>query len=208
MISLKQIADHIAGLIKQPYNIVLKEQVKFTINYYRAEFIKNTSERRTLDRKLYQSYVDDLILVDAADNCLVELGCEILKTKRPIPDTIITTNVGFKFLGSLGRRKHYIYTDEELIPKTQHNTFTSKSVRYFKKNGHVYIVGNTKLEYVEIDDLFVNPYEVKSCTGECLTDDKPYPIPADMLRAIVNGIVSGEYRLMNFDDKESKLEKE
>jgi len=206
--TINKIADHIAAIRGEHFNEVFKDQVRFTVNYYRAEFLKQSLQRNYVDRQFYQTLIIPLILVDKGDTCYISLDCPVRRTERILPETIRTGGTRFKFFGSVGREIDFTYTDFEVVKKTKHNRVTKDIIRWYERNNFGYVVGggSTKIKFVEAESLLVNPYDANTCVDDCMNDDKPYPIPADLLRTIVNGILSSEFQLMKPDEIEAKLE--
>lgn len=208
MASLNAIAEHIAYELKDPLNVVLKENIKFSIKYWRALLIRRDIARNGLSDEFLQRFYFDLIPVDKADACNFNLDCQILRSKFEIPTPIrLNNDILFKFVGSVDG-KPWTYTEYEEVPYVAYNKFTSKEIRYTFVNRYFYIFGNNKLRKGAVQAPFSDPTLINtSCTQDsCYSDDSEFPIAADMLQQITQGILSTEFKIMNLKDNEVELD--
>jgi hypothetical protein len=198
MQTLNQIADDIAYKLGEPFNYILKENLKYTVKYWRAVLIRRDLERNAPSVELYQSFVVPLIKVDKADNCYQPVNCIVLKTDRDVPASVrIKSDVPYKFVGSIERSINFTYTHLEELPLTFENEYTSNVIRYSLINRRLYIYNNTKFQNVCIEDIWADPSEVNICDTDCYTDDKPFPLPDDILALIVSSILNGQYKVLS-----------
>lgn len=202
--NLNQIAERIAYDKGQPFNIMLLENIKFSIRYWRALLIRRDVAANGMSDELLQRGYLDLVKVDKADACNFDLGqCStILRTKNQIPQLVrIKSDVLFKFVGSVDG-KPFTYTEYEEVPYTCYNRFTSSIVRYSYINNYLYFFNNTKLKKAAIQAIFVDPYQINNlCDDNCYDDNSEFPCPADLVQAIVAGITTGELKVMNKDEQ-------
>lgn len=208
MASLNQIGERIAYALNDPLNYMLKENIKFSIRYWRAMLIRRDIAQNGLSDEFLQRIYLDLIKVDKADACNFNLDCvKVLRTKNKIPKPIrLKTDVLFKFLGSVDG-KPFTYTEYEEIPYTCYNKFTSKSIRYTYINEYIYVFNNTLLKKIAIQTPFVDPYQANNICDDttCFNDDSEFPCPEDMIQQIVSGILSGEFKMVNPPDEEVEV---
>jgi hypothetical protein len=64
----------------------------------------------------------------------------------------------------------------------------------------MYIYNADGLEYINVRGIFEDPKDVAlfDCDGsDCYDDDTDYPLPADMLQAITQGILSTELVMLS-----------
>lgn len=210
MASLNAIAEHIAYELKDPLNVVLKENIKFSIKYWRALLIRRDIAKNGLSDEFLQRFYFDLVTVDKADACNFNLDCLILRSKFEIPTPIrLNNDILFKFVGNVDG-KAWTYTEYEEVPYVAYNKFTSKEIRYTYVNRYFYIFGNTKLRKGAVQAPFADPALINtSCTTDtCYSDDVDFPIAADMLQQIVQGILTTEYKIMNPKDEEVEIDTE
>lgn len=208
--TLNEIVDKIAADLREPNNYSLKENLKITVKYWRAEFLRRDITRNGISPYYLQSMVFTLSKVDKLDNCLVEDGCVILKTDIKLPESIRTaSDFDFKYVGEVGGGKPFTYTEFEELQFTAYNKYTARVNRWALKNGYGYvfpIIGQEqetiflpKFKFLEVESPFVNPEEIRQVCGEtfnCLTmDDETFPIPTDMLRAISEGIIKNQLEI-------------
>lgn len=197
--TLNQIADTIIDRLNQPFNKMLRERKKFEVKYWRAELIRQDDAKNGLSYEFIQTTTIDLIKVDKADNCLIGVDCEVLRSKTKIPKPVrLKSDVPFKYVGEVGGGSSYPYCEIEELRYTKSNKYTSKFIRYAYMNGYLYVFNNTKLKFLTLQGIFSYPELVNTCTSDsspvCYNDDMEFPIAADMLRVIIDGLVNEELK--------------
>ena len=202
MATLNEIVYNIAETVGKGLDVILRERLKFTVKYYRAEFIRQDIERNGISSVFQQRFTAKLVKTDLADSCALTVGCTVLKTEKPIPTPVrIKTSGGlFKYVGTADFADAFSYREVQELKYSKYNKFTGNSISYDYKNNHIYVFNNTKIKFVTVQGIFEDPESVNSCASEvCYTDDSPYPISADMIRRITLGIRSGELAIMTPD---------
>lgn len=209
MATLNESAEHIAFELKDPLNVELKENIKFSLKYWRATLIRRDVARNGMSTEFLQRYYFDLIKVDKADACNFNLDCQILRSKYEIPVPIrLNNDSAYKFIGDVNG-KGWTETEYEEIPYVAYNKYTSKDIRVAIVNRYFYVFGNTKLRKGMTQAAWANPSLINNdCEGNCYTDDSEFPLPLDMLQQITQGILSTEYKIMNFKDNEVEINAE
>jgi len=214
MATLNEIAYSLADTMGQPLNHMLIERLKFTIKYYRAEFIRQDITKNGNSTEYLQTVRIDLILVDELDDCMVSTGCKVLRSKDKVPKPVRKNYiVPFKYVGFMGFKGAFTHRQGQAEQFAKFNKFTSCTVGYDYKNGYIYVTNTTKLKHALIQDAFVDPEDVNSfCSSEdgsnCYNDDMAFPIPEDMLRTITDSIRRGELRVVGRDDKEIEIKED
>jgi len=208
MQTLNKISQNIVDALGKPYDVLLRERVKYSVKYYRAEFIRQDVERNGMSSHFLQTFTAKLVKVDKADTCVISVGCTVLKTEKPIPSPVRVKGEVFKYVGGAGFGKAYSYRQIEELTYSEHNKYTGNSISYDYKNNHIYVFNTTKVKYVTIQAPFEFPEDVNSaCSGApCYTDDSAFPISADMLRGITVGLLGGELKMLNISDEEVNIE--
>ena len=211
MASLNEAAELIAIRMGGQFNEVLKDSIKFSIKYYRAEFIRQDMERNRTSPLYIQKYIAILKKVDKADSALIDVDCNILRTTNPIPTPVRVKGAPFKFVGSPDGKKIYTYGELEELPFLKHLKFNPNIIKYTYINNYGYILNTSKLKWARFDAPYASPelvgIDTADSSGICYTDDMEFPIPIDMLRSITQGILSQELRLVP-DDQEVTIKDE
>lgn len=209
MATLNQIAERIAYAQNQPFNEMLKDNLKFSIRYWRATFIRRDIQANGMSDEFLQRIYVDLQKVSKADACNFDLNCTtILRTSVQIPKPIrVKNDVLFKFVGNVDG-KPFTYTEFEEVPYTCYNRFTSKVIRYCYVNGYIYVFNNTLLKKLAIQTPFVDPYQANALCEGCYNDDSEFPCPEDMIQQIFQGIVNGELKVVNPTDEEVDIQED
>ncbi len=199
MATLNQIAERIAYALNDPLDTMLKENLKFSIKYWRSMLIRRDVAQNGLSDEFLQRIYIDLVKVDKADACDFAIGCDvILRSKYKVPKPVrLKTDVVFKFVGIFdleNNLKATTYTEFEEFRYTKFNRFTDKSVRYNYTNGYLYFFNNTMLKKAVIQSAFSDPTSVNTaCDTPCYDDNMEFPCADDMIQQIFQGIVNGEF---------------
>jgi hypothetical protein len=154
-------------------------------------------ERNGVSEEMNIPYVADLIKVDIADNNIIDADCTVLRTKNKIFTPIrLKSDTSFKFVGTTDRKITFTYTNLEELKYTCSNKYTSNIIRYMRMNGYIYVYNATKIKHICIDCIPVDASEVLGYINDkCYDDDDEFPIPMDMLQAIIRGMITGEYKV-------------
>ena len=206
MATLNELATAFIDSINQPFNIMLRERTKHYIKILRAKFIRQDFERNGISRNIVMSYVDDLIKVDKLDNCLIELGCTILRTKKEVPKPLQLKDMLFQYVGAVDYSKgSFGEFDPTEMENIKHNLWTASSDSYYYANDYIYVLTVGKFKFIRIEAVFEDPEKaVTSCPGiaNCLTDDDEFPISLHMVDIIYKEMRKLAVLTNNIDDKE------
>ena len=215
-ITLNKIASDIAGNLDKPFDVRFIERIKFAVLYWRAELIRRDSEKNNISKEFLNKFVTNLIDVDIADSCLIDIGCKVKRTQYKIPRPIRQKDVDslFPFLGSADGKQSFSMVDMELLDMYKHSKYTNKEPRVDYTNGYLYVYDmssesyRSKIKYIRIHGVFFDPRAISEimCDDEpCWTDDDELPIGSDMVRTIIEGITQGKLRLPDPDEEEIKV---
>lgn len=199
MATLNQISERIAYALNEPLNTMLRENIKFSIKYWRSMLIRRDVAQNGLSDELLQRVNFNLVKVDKADACDFTIGCDyILRSEFKIPKPVrLKTDNVFKFVGIFdlqGNLKPVTYTEFEEFRYTKFNRVTHNVIRYNYTNGYLYFFNNTLLKKATIQAIFADPAQANNACGtECYNDDMEFPCPDDMIQQIFAGIISSEF---------------
>ena len=188
---------------------ISERQVGFWVNNTRALLVK-----RELDKENYVS--PDLVqtigcveveLVDASECGCFEVGCKILRSKKPIPKLLenssrtMLTRVGPIQIGS---------APYALIPYERAQWVSSARYQVVPKaflhNGFIYIIPNNPklntMKVIAISGIFENPEDLEGFNkcedgtgGPCYSDDDIYPITNWMIEPLKDMIFKNNLRI-------------
>ncbi len=176
------------------------EQVEQIVINLRSQLIKQDSNKGyTADPYIIQDLgCVEMELVDAAESCIIEAGCNLLRSVKPIPSTIelhhsqLFTRVGPVNKGLPG----YDYVHYERIPYVLSNKYTKNRVKYYMQNtdGYLYLVVPNNilqvLRFINVQGVFEDPrdaYNFEDCDGKpCYSPSDPFPIKNWMVNSIVD----------------------
>ena len=86
-----------------------------------------------------------------------------------------------------------------MVKYLPYDKYTSQRYKAYMIEDHLYIYNAKGLQFVNVRGVFENPEDLKNfqCEGgKCWDDNKPFPMPADMIQAITMGMASGELQLL------------
>lgn len=205
MTTLNEISEIIAHALGKQFDYTLRESIKYSVLWWREELI-----RRDLDRNGFSPF-DYLQTVcfkfDKVDSgeCILESGVEILKSDKKIPKPVRLKSNGrsnFMFVGTSDRSKTFTFAMEYQIPYLMCLAFNDKTIYYTYKNEHIYILNNLNIYEGFVEGIFSDPrgYNM-NCSKDNFTDDSKLPISSDLLKTIREGIIRGDFPIINPDDK-------
>lgn len=134
--------------------------------------------------------------------CVPPMGCDILKSKYPLPKPL--TNLNKHLIQSVSTIDGSVLFNEiawENVKYKASNKYTAKKPDYFIKDGYLFIVGLTQrmrhLKWITVTGLFEDPIEVQrfpsGCRGEeeevtpCLSPlDSDFAVDMTFVDWIVN----------------------
>lgn len=211
--TLNEIAYNLLNLMRggrstHEENISL-DQIKFNIRHYRAVMVRRDFARNGLvTRHLEQSLgCLELEKVDGSQCCGLEIGCDVYKTKLPIPKTLrFNFEEAITFVGAADGLTRIPLVSSSIIKYIQYDKYTSESKKAYTLGDYLYIFNAEGMGFVNIRGVFENPEELAKydCDGsECYDEFADYPIPMDMLQSINSGIINGELRLLGITASDS-----
>ena len=193
MASLNKIAEEVLLAINKPFDFATHKRIKELIIQARAERIRQSVEKNGIDNIYVQSYNPNLVQVDIADSCNIDVGCLVLRTEFPIAQPIrYKTDVPFLYVGSIDGKISYTYASstQEILSATK-SKFMKHIPRYIYINGYLYIYNVKRVKYISIKAPYENPnIAYTNCSGICYNDDMEFPLPLDMINSIIKEIVS------------------
>lgn len=193
MATLNQIAYNIAESFDDQSEILIN-RLKFSIVYYRAELIRRDYSRHD---HLPASLLQELVLETEKVEYHEGIKKEFIRSKRKPPIPIRTVGPPFHYVGGVDRKTPYQFIYPEQMEYIGHNKWICKPPGYSYIDGYV-TVHNISASKVIIRGVFEDPekvWEFEQGDGECPTGDEEFPIPLDMIRAITQGILSGEMKV-------------
>ena len=186
MATLNQLATRVANHIGEPFNHELKERIKDSYRFYRAERIRQSIEKNGIDDSLKVSYCADLELVDSGDDCLKVIGCEILRTVNKVVKPVrYKSDEPFTYVGAIDGTISYLYSDLASIGYMNYLPNIGQAIYYYYENDYIFIKGSNKVDRIRIQSVPANLESLMTlCNGDCWNDDMEYPIPEDMIESI------------------------
>lgn len=215
MASLNQIASKYANILRQPNNHQLKERIKDAFRFLWATRVRQSIEKEGVSELYYLNFDVELIMVDSADSCIADVGCQILRTKNPVPNPLrYTSDSSFVFVGTLG--------DTPMMKVNSRLAYKAMKLRRFYQNvvmysyekrgsdGYIYIHGNNKFKFLRIVEI---TSEIEKAVSDCIdstcySDDMEFPCPDDMLQSIGTELLKTEFGILTPKTEEVEINKD
>lgn len=199
MASFNNIADFVADRLGKPLDAAFKEDIKFAARTWGAFLIRQDYERNGSNALYLRRFVVRLVKVDAADTCGAPVDCLVLRSEFKIPSPVRIKSASlFEYVGSIDWNYAFTPTKAEELQYTRFNKYTSDIIRYDYINGYIYVFNAKRVTKIGIKEVPVNPAEIVDlCAngGSCITDDESIPYPEDMVKTIVEGLLSGLFKI-------------
>lgn len=206
MTTLNEIAYLVASRYGRPFDAQLVEEVAFAAKYWRAFLIRQDIEKNVKSPLYLQKITTKLEAVDELDNCYVKLGCPVLRTVVMVPMPVRTkTRSPFQYVGTGDMKHPFSYIPAERLFSITGNKIVPDIIYYTYYNGYIYVYNTLTLEYLAVMHAFEDPYAAgESCiTGSsCPTYDEPFFAPGDMVKTIIDGLLSGTFSITPPVDQE------
>jgi hypothetical protein len=196
--SLNDISYHILNTVRgnrsKDYPDLSIDQIKDAVKYYRALLIRR-DQQKNFNR--YRMFEQDLGLVtvdyyDTAEDPNTNSNIELIRTDSKIPSPIRMKEwEGITYVGRLDKSgEPFPLVDAHRSWWNQYNKFTSDEPEAFYRNGYVYVRNTNVIDEINIRGVFEDPEEVYNFKGE--DEEKPFPIPEDMVQRITQSLLNGE----------------
>lgn len=205
--TLNEIAYNVLNLVRGGHShhdeSISLSQIKFNIQYYRAMLIRRDFARNGLvTRHLEQDLgCIELEKVDATKCCKLPLSCHVMKSKVKIPRTVrFNFTDAITYVGAIDGLTDIPLVDSHLVKYLMWDKYTKDNTKAYMIEDHLYLVNPHEIGFVNVRGVFEDPKEVANfdCDGsDCYDDDSPYPIPADMLQTITQGLQQGELAVLS-----------
>jgi len=204
--TLNEIAYNILNLVRGGNShhdeSISLDQIKFNIQYYRAMLIRRDFARNGLvTRHLEQDLgCIELEKVDATKCCKLPLSCHVMKSKVRIPRTVrFNFTDAITYVGAIDGITDIPIVDSHMVKYLIWDKYTKDNTKAYMIEDYLYLVNPQDIGFVNVRGVFEDPREVASfdCSGSnCYDDDSAYPIPADMLQIITQGLQQGEMSVL------------
>lgn len=189
---------------------IVKELIITKLNkYIRQQVAKGYPISESL---IIQFPCIDVIPVDSAECCSVDIGCKFLRTKNPIPQVMdFETSDGFVAVRPLNPElKHFQRITRNRVPfEKKAPAFTKQFIKWYTKDSRNYVYffydptycpEGAYLEKISIE-LIPEDYHTAlkqtDCSGNlCITDDSPFPMTKILWELIKNDILANEMRII------------
>lgn len=197
-ISTEQILSVLSDTVGQPFSVPLQDKLKVIINYKRANYLQQSLEKHPEQRKFFQqTFTTDLERIAPGDCEIPNVTCDLLRTHCEVPFPIRSSWSMFDFVGTPDWSASYGEVKPEFNHLRKFNKYTGDLTKWAFINKKIYIFNNLKLKKLGIRGVFSDPYAVNQCcsSGRCFTDDMPFPMPTDLINAMIRDILQVELRV-------------
>ena len=214
--TLDEIAYNLLNLVRggrtsNDENISIS-QIKFNIKHYRAMFIRRDYARNGHVSKTIEQDLGCLKLkqVDASKCCDLPPTCTVYRTVYKLPRTVrFNFKDAFTFIGKPDGTGTIPRVEPYEVEYLEYDKYTKGHTKYYVIDEYIYVYRPKGLEAINVRGVFEDPEEVfnfNTCNdGPCYDPQSPYPLPADMVAQINQGIMAGELRMLSgtFPDTEN-----
>ena len=179
------------------------EQVKFTVKYYRAMFIRRDMSRNGFVSNNVEQDIKclDLEVIDASKCCNLETNCTVYRTKVILPKFVrLNFNDAITYAGDATGLGSYQIVEPHAIKWIPYDKYTKDRKKVYILDKYLYLYNGDGDEKINIRGIFEDPEKLGkflNCDGvACYDDNSEYPLPMDMLQMITSGILNGEMRVL------------
>lgn len=205
--TLNEIAYNILNLVRggrsSNNDHISLDQIKFNVQYYRAMYIRRDFTRNgVITRGLEQDLgCLELEKVDASKCCSLPVECAVYKTIKKIPKTVrfsfrdaITHVSDVTGIGTIP------LVESHVVQWLPYDKYTKDKYKAYMIEDYMYVYNANGLGFINVRGVFEDPKDVAlfDCDdSDCYNDNMDYPLPADMLQMITQGILSTELVMLS-----------
>ncbi len=202
--SLNQIVSSLAARVNKQHDVGFMDELKHIVDYKRSAAIHEWLISMPQSWHYFlQSFVIGTEKADATECVDLPTSCFIYRTTSTIQEPLRDARIKsawqlFDFVGSESGYRPYQWYQPEYINIMRAAKYTSKSRKWFWKNGRVYIIDLTGIEpgNIQIRGVFENALTIQQCDisspPEDVRDDDPYPVPRELISNIIADIMKTE----------------
>ena len=195
--TIREVVSTLSERVGRPFDIPFQQELKGIVKATALRFIKNTIEKKPLDRRYFiQSFNASIIPVSITE-CPVKFGCA-MRTELQVPKPLRVNNTLFDFVGSADFIDEFGMGGDWKEKYFQANQYTANRIRYLYKNNYIYSYNTgSVIEVIGIQGLFEDysklaPFQCDNTI--CDIDDVEYPVPGDLWQPIIISILQNELR--------------
>jgi len=204
--TLNEIAYNILNLIRggrpnQSEHISL-DQIKFNIKHYRAMLIRRDYARNGIITRHLEQDLGCIELEDCNPSkcCSLPVSSSVSRSVLDIPRTVrFNFKDAITFVGDVTGIKTIPMVDSSMIRWLPYDKYTGEKYKAYMIEDKLYIYNAKGLKFVNVRGIFEDPTDLKhfQCeNGECWNDNAEFPMPADMIQSVTQGMTSGELQLL------------
>lgn len=184
---------------------ISSEQIGFWIDNTRVKLIKqDLDKRRSINSDIIQTLCVDLEQTDATTCPCTVTGCNILRSKKDIPEAIELNyrNLIISIGPVLLTEPRFSFIDYHRAIYYNPNQFSKNIPAAFLYNKRIYIISNilqhSMLETLSVEMVLERPEEAGAffCSGTpCYSNESKYPISSFMLEDLKMMIIQNNLKI-------------
>lgn len=211
--SLNQLAETLAERQGRQYDHAFKEEMKVLIHIWRQRLLVDSLNSRPEDRQFFRIWID----VPLIDTPISEFPgfpnnhC-VKRTKDCLPKALRANSTMYDFVGFLNKETPIpLESSVSLVKLKMNSRYTGDQPRSVAINGYIYVFNYSgpaiSVSMIPEDMTEVPKLECYDCgdSGQCYTDDEPYPVSGDIAQRIIQAILSTELARNVIDPKTEEV---
>jgi len=157
MSTLSEIVYNIQNFIEggriQVDSIPSYEQIVFNVNIQRAKWARRDINKNGYISDTWQQDLGcvELELVDSAQCCTIESGCDILRTVNKLPRLVRLYNRdAITFVGSIDKQSSYAVINPNSAKYAEYEKYTGSQKRFFLLNQYGFLTNSKTQKYINV----------------------------------------------------------
>lgn len=207
MATLSEIVYNIQNFIEggriQVDSIPSYEQLVFNVNIQRAKWARRDINKNGYISDTWQQDLGcvELELVDSAQCCTIESGCDILRTVNKLPRLVRLYNRdAITFVGSIDKQSSYAVINPNSAKYAEYEKYTGSQKRFFLLNQYGFLTNSKTQKYINVRGVFTDPRQAAwfvDCDDEpCWTEDDEYPMPEDLIDLMTDDFLNNKIKII------------
>ena len=216
--TLDEIAYNILNLVRGGKShhdeTISLSQIKFNIKYYRAMLLRRDFARNGLVTRHVEQNLGcvKLIKVDASKCCNLPIDCHVMRTEVKLPRTVrFNFEDAITYVGAIDGITRIPMAQSHMIKYLMWDKYTGKNTKAYMIDDYLYLYEPQEISLVNVRGVFENPEDLSKfdCdNGDCCNNTDDFPLPADMIQVITQGIVQGELGLLASTPSDQELDRQ
>lgn len=178
------------------------EQIKFNVKHYRALLLRRDFQKHNRITRHFEQDLGciELTRVNASKCCGLPIECEVSRTVDKIPRTVrFNTMDAITHVSDPSGLRTIPMVDAITVDWLPYDRYTKNERKAYMIEDYLYVYNPNGMDTINIRGVFEDPEELAKfeCDGgDCYDPTDSFPLSADLINTITEGIIKGTFVLL------------